>query len=131
MRTNSPFRLASFFRVATLLAEIALPSAASLGACAASTGDERDAQSSERLAPGGGGGGGGGGAGYTCGGGFCTCTGDDDCNDMYSGTACKNDGICQINSDGVPKCRCTAAAASVTSPHPVPITVIGTIGSKL
>ena len=62
-------------------------------------------------------GGGGGGVGYTCapddlGTVLCTCTGDDDCNAMYSSGVCGDNGICQINSSDIPRCRCTAAAAS-------------------
>lgn len=51
--------------------------------------------------------------------GFCTCTGDDDCNGMYSGNECANDGICQINESGVPRCRCKAAAARVHAGLPL------------
>ena len=42
-----------------------------------------------------------------CSDGFCTCTGDEDCNDMFSGVCSdpSTDGICQIR-DGVPRCRC-------------------------
>lgn len=48
---------------------------------------------------------------FSCSDGFCTCTGDIDCNDMFSGTSC-TDGpaICQINGEGIPRCRCTAAS---------------------
>lgn len=60
--------------------------------------------------------------GYSCGDGFCTCTGDPDCNDMFSGTECgtgPKSAICQINGAGVPRCRCSVAAlAKVTSGAP-------------
>ena len=60
---------------------------------------------------------GGGGASehFWCAEGFCTCTGDEDCNDMYSGGACTSaPGICQISPTDIPRCRCTAAAVKHT-----------------
>ena len=39
---------------------------------------------------------------------FCTCTGDDDCNDMFSTDVCGPSAICQIKGD-IPKCRCKKA----------------------
>ena len=50
---------------------------------------------------------------HTCEGNYCTCTGDPECNDMFSGTDCATgpkSAICQIR-DEVPKCRCTKAKA--------------------
>ena len=42
-----------------------------------------------------------------CSGGWCTCTGDRDCNEMFSGVCASpsTGGICQIKGDE-PKCRC-------------------------
>jgi hypothetical protein len=42
-----------------------------------------------------------------CRGGWCTCTGDEDCNEMFSGVCAdpSTGGICQIRGDE-PKCRC-------------------------
>jgi hypothetical protein len=42
-----------------------------------------------------------------CSDGYCTCTGDEDCNDMFSGicSSPSTGGICQIR-DNVPRCRC-------------------------
>lgn len=48
---------------------------------------------------------------YSCEGGYCTCTGDDDCNDMFSGDDCGPKAICQINPAGIPRCRCSVARA--------------------
>ena len=55
---------------------------------------------------------------FSCSGSFCTCTGDDDCNGMFSGSAC-TDGpaICQINASDIPRCRCAAAMSG--KGHPV------------
>jgi hypothetical protein len=46
---------------------------------------------------------------YDCAGGFCTCTGDEDCNIMFSSGVCGESAICQISPTGVPKCRCSVA----------------------
>lgn len=49
---------------------------------------------------------------HTCEGRYCTCTGDPECNDMFSGSDCAegpNTAVCQIRDD-VPRCRCTKAA---------------------
>lgn len=57
--------------------------------------------------------GGGGRAAYTCSGRYCTCTGDEDCNDMFSDGVCAEgpkSAICQINQADVPRCRCSIAA---------------------
>lgn len=54
---------------------------------------------------------GGGPVGYDCppGSPYCTCTGDIDCNNMFSSGVCgagPNDSVCQINGADVPRCRC-------------------------
>jgi hypothetical protein len=41
---------------------------------------------------------GGPGTGYTCDGAICTCTGDEDCNDMFSSGVCGD--IAQCRSEG-------------------------------
>lgn len=49
---------------------------------------------------------------HTCDKSFCTCTGDPECNDMFSGSDCATGpktAVCQIRDD-VPRCRCTRAA---------------------
>jgi hypothetical protein len=46
---------------------------------------------------------------YNCDSSYCTCTGDDDCNDMFSSDVCGPTAICQINSANIPKCRCKTA----------------------
>jgi hypothetical protein len=49
---------------------------------------------------------------HKCEGNYCDCTGDPECNDMFSGTDCATgpkSAICQIRGE-VPKCRCTRAA---------------------
>jgi hypothetical protein len=51
------------------------------------------------------GGGGGGTLGYTCSGLLCTCTGDDDCNDMFSDGLCGPISSCD-ESGPEPVCRC-------------------------
>lgn len=42
-----------------------------------------------------------------CSGGWCTCTGDKDCNDMFSGVCAdpSTGGVCQIRGNE-PRCRC-------------------------
>ena len=52
---------------------------------------------------------------YTCAGSYCTCTGDTDCNTMFSGTVCgtgPRSAVCQDNDQGVPRCRCTMASVT-------------------
>ena len=41
---------------------------------------------------------------YSCGPGQCTCHGDNDCNNMYSGGSCKSNGSCET-AGGV-SCTC-------------------------
>lgn len=57
---------------------------------------------------------------YSCEGGYCTCTGDDDCNDMFSGDDCGPKAICQISPTGIPRCRCSVAHAGQTRGTHVP-----------
>ena len=45
---------------------------------------------------------------------YCKCTGDDDCNNMFSSGVCGPDAICQINSANIPKCVCKTARSA---PH--------------
>lgn len=47
---------------------------------------------------------------YNCGPGQCTCHGDNDCNNMYSGGACKTNGSCET-AGGV-TCTCATKAMS-------------------
>ena len=49
---------------------------------------------------------------YSCGPGQCTCHGDNDCNNMYSGGACKTNGSCET-AGGV---TCTCATRAVAQP---------------
>ena len=49
---------------------------------------------------------------YSCGPGQCTCHGDNDCNNMYSGGACKSNGSCET-AGGV---TCTCATRAVAQP---------------
>lgn len=61
---------------------------------------------------------GGGGMGYTCGATECTCTGDIDCNNMFTSGKCKGtiwDAGCD-NSGPAPKCWCSTAARSTQFP---------------
>jgi len=60
-------------------------------------------------------GGGSGRLSYTCSGGLCSCVGDADCNDMFSGNACKggfDDAVC-YDVLGVPVCWCKQAARTL------------------
>jgi hypothetical protein len=51
---------------------------------------------------------------YGCDAGQCTCHGDDDCNNMYSGGSCKQTGSCETS--GGTSCTCaTQAKANTTS----------------
>ena len=65
-----------------------------------------------------GGGGMGGSMGFNCGGGVCTCTGDVDCNDMFSGGTCPGDprDKCDEGADGVSRCSCYTTPARTTVP---------------
>jgi hypothetical protein len=45
------------------------------------------------------------GTSYTCSGGICTCFGDDDCNEMFSGGACSGGAMCHDNGTTV-YCQC-------------------------
>lgn len=61
---------------------------------------------------------GGGGMGYTCGATECTCTGDIDCNNMFTSGKCKGtiwDAGCD-NSGPASKCWCSTAARSTQFP---------------
>jgi hypothetical protein len=40
---------------------------------------------------------------------YCHCTGDDDCNNMFTSGACGPEAVCQINSANIPKCVCKTA----------------------
>jgi len=51
-------------------------------------------------------GGSGGGAGYTCSGLKCTCTGDDDCNDMFGSGKCGDISSCDTTDPLNPVCEC-------------------------
>jgi len=46
-----------------------------------------------------------------CSGRYCTCVGDKDCNEMFSGVCASpsTDGVCQIRGD-TPMCRCQVKA---------------------
>lgn len=52
-------------------------------------------------------------SGYNCNGDWCDCTGHEDCNRMFTGTACRTGadnqpyGICYDDKDGVTHCTCT------------------------
>ena len=50
---------------------------------------------------------GGGGLNFNCSGLFCECTGDTDCNNMFSGSACSSFAWCNLNTG---KCYCVARA---------------------
>jgi hypothetical protein len=94
--------------VSSLVVALALGTAA----CAANTSPEGAERSDQALAPGGGS------LGYSCDGIYCTCTGDDDCNNMFSDGVCgegPKSAICQINSADVPRCRCSVASAPAPS----------------
>jgi hypothetical protein len=45
-------------------------------------------------------------AGYTCSGLKCTCTGDDDCNDMFSDGVCGDVSSCDTTNPLNPTCEC-------------------------
>jgi hypothetical protein len=45
-------------------------------------------------------------AGYTCSGLKCTCTGDDDCNDMFEDGVCGDVTSCDTTDPLNPKCEC-------------------------
>jgi hypothetical protein len=55
--------------------------------------------------------GGGAGAGFTCddGANTCTCTGDDDCNDMFGSGLCGGQATCDTSNPLRPICTCTQA----------------------
>ena len=99
---------------------------AGLGGCAvAPDGDEPSSTTESALMNTGGGGAS---AGYTCSGGYCTCTGDPDCNDMFSDGVCgtgPKSSICHINEADVPRCRCSMARRIDSRPIVVaPVTPI-------
>ena len=81
-------------------------SAFALAGCTASSTEEQDAETSTAALSNTGGSGV---RPYDCAGGFCTCTGDADCNDMFSDGVCGERAICQISPTDVPRCRCSAA----------------------
>jgi hypothetical protein len=89
--------------------------ALALGGCAAGdSSDEAEAEAT-RTSPGALMNTGAGGGSRWCEGGYCTCTGDADCNDMFSSGVCADGlktAICHINSADVPRCRCLAARVS-------------------
>src|SRR5262245_54778202 len=57
----------------------------------------------------------GGSAGFTCddGANTCTCTGDDDCNDMFGSGLCGPNATCDTSNPSRPVCTCTQAARTV------------------
>ncbi|MDB4936339.1 MAG: hypothetical protein JWP87_3311 [Labilithrix sp.] len=93
--TSSTLSVASLLLLTTALA---------LGGCTAAAGEPEVETSEGALISNGG-------LGYTpdCADGFCTCTGDVDCNDMFSSGVCGEKAICQINANDVPRCRCAQA----------------------
>ena len=98
----------------TSLFLLALGALAALGATACGGAEEPHAADpvgavSEPLMIGGGGLSGGS-LGYTCDSSTCTCTGDEDCNDMFNGGVCGSTATCQIDSYGVTRCSCTKTA---------------------
>ncbi len=44
---------------------------------------------------------------------YCKCTGDDDCNGMFSSGVCGPEAVCQINSANIPKCVCKTARSAL------------------
>lgn len=46
------------------------------------------------------------GLGFTCSGLRCTCSGDDDCNDMFSTGLCGDVAQCYEDSNGGVRCEC-------------------------
>ena len=97
--------------------------AAVLGGCAAST-EPTDGlvESSEQALKGGGGGRTS--LGYACSGLRCTCTGDIDCNDMFSDGVCGDIATCDDTDPLNPHCECLVllrvnrgrAALTIASP---------------
>jgi len=65
-------------------------------------------------------------ADYSCKGTSCSCTGDTDCNKMYT-NACKDNGGCNIDKEGTPTCSCTKKESIGPSPnHPkMPVAPVG------
>jgi hypothetical protein len=57
-------------------------------------------------------GGGGGGLGYSCSGLVCTCTGDEDCNDMFGDGVCGDVASCDTTNPQQPICRCSILRVS-------------------
>ena len=53
---------------------------------------------------------GGSGSSYSCGGGVCTCYGDDDCNDMFSSGVCGGAGLCHDDAKGT-WCECVSGGS--------------------
>lgn len=97
---------------ATVTASAAfLTLALALTGCTADAGEEPTATSAEALTKGGAGV-----SSYSCDGTFCTCTGDEDCNDMFSDGVCGAKAICQISPTDVPRCRCSVARVGGRTP---------------
>ncbi len=98
-----------------------LISASFLGACAAAPSDSEEPTATSEAALKNTGGTK---RSYLCEDGYCTCTGDAECNDMFSDGVC-GDGprsaICHINEADVPRCRC--AIARTVQPWPWPVVV--------
>jgi hypothetical protein len=44
---------------------------------------------------------------FKCEGTACTCSGDADCNDMFSKSCGKDNGSCTVDNNGGTKCSCT------------------------
>lgn len=54
---------------------------------------------------------------YNCDDRYCTCTGDDDCNDMFEDGVCGPKAICQISPTDIPRCRCSAVMLAPARSH--------------
>jgi hypothetical protein len=112
-------RTSSLFGSFLFTGVVAFVSATAACSVATSSTSEPTGQAAEAQAIGGGGVG----SGAWCdGSGLCTCTGDEDCNNMFSSGVCGEKAICQIDSADVPRCRCVVAAVKPTNPlHPIGI----------
>jgi hypothetical protein len=71
------------------------------------------------------GGGSGGGLGYSCSGLVCTCTGDEDCNDMFGDGVCGDVASCDTTNPQQPICTCFILR--VTHPSTVQSVKAGTL----
>jgi hypothetical protein len=73
--------------------------------------------------------GGSGSHGYTCSGLHCSCTGDVDCNDMFSDGVCGDIAVCD-DTNPTPTCECLAIRVVRPRPFRV-VSTAGTAGTKL